>query len=80
VQGTPADSVRSRGQPSAIIIGQAHAPAAQLAAQAPVFFYQIYDDFLFPAGQPAGQGISSSCTAEVSITGGAYTTSPVGRP
>jgi Primase C terminal 1 (PriCT-1) len=35
--GTPADAVRSRGQLSEIIIRQVHAPAAQLAAQAPVF-------------------------------------------
>ena len=43
------------GQPSAIIIGQAHAPGAQLAAEAPVLFDQIDDDLPFPAGQPAGQ-------------------------
>jgi hypothetical protein len=42
------------GQPPAIVIGQAHAPGAQLAAKAPVFFDQIGDDLPFPAGQPAG--------------------------
>ena len=34
--------------------------AAQLAAQAPVFFDQIVDDLPFPPGEPAGQAISSS--------------------
>ena len=41
-------------QPAAIIIGQAHAPGAQLAAEAPVFFDQVGDDLPFPAGQPVG--------------------------
>jgi len=47
--------MRPRGQAAAIIIGQAHAPATQLVAQAPVFFDQIHDDRPFPTGQPASQ-------------------------
>jgi hypothetical protein len=53
-QGRTADSVRTRRQPAAIIIGQAHAPDAQLAAEAPVFFDQVGDDLPFSAGQPVG--------------------------
>jgi hypothetical protein len=42
---------------------------APLAAQAPVFFNQIDDDFPFPPGEPAGQAISSSGRAEASTMG-----------
>jgi hypothetical protein len=53
-EGTPADAVGPCGQPPAIVIGQAQAPGAQLAAEAPVFLDQIRDDLPFPASQPAG--------------------------
>jgi hypothetical protein len=69
VRGRTAHLVRPAGQPSAIVVGETHAPAAELAAQAPVFFDQIDDDLPFPPGEPAGQSHHSSCRAEASITG-----------
>jgi hypothetical protein len=54
-QGRTADSVRSRGQPTTIIVRETEPSSPKLAPQKSVLFNQVRDDFPLPPVQPAGQ-------------------------
>ena len=54
-QGRTADSVRSGGQPTAIVVRETQPTSAKLTPQEPVLFDQVRDGLPLPAVQPAGQ-------------------------
>ena len=54
-QSRTADSVRSCGQPTAIVVRETQPMPTKLTPQKPVFFNQVRDRLPLPAVQPAGQ-------------------------
>ena len=54
-QGRTADSVRSRRQPTAIVVRETQPTSTKLTPQEPVLFDQVRDCLPLPAVQPAGQ-------------------------
>jgi hypothetical protein len=67
-QRRTADSVRSRGEPTAIIVRETEPTFTKLTPQEPVLFNQVRDDLALPPLQPAGQYTQHRCSAAKSIT------------
>jgi hypothetical protein len=67
-KGRTAQPVCSRGQASAIVIGQAQPPGPKLAPQEPVLFDQVRDRLPLPAIQPAGEHAQHHLQRRRSIT------------
>ena len=54
-QGRTAESVRSSGQPTAIVVRGTQLTSTKLTPQHPVLVDQVRDGFPFPSVQPTGQ-------------------------
>jgi hypothetical protein len=67
-QRRAADSVRSRSQPTPIIVGKTEPTSTKLTPQEPVLFNQVRDDSPRPPVQPAVSTLRTTCNAARSIT------------